>query len=236
MVYNWLKIIQNFCLPPICALCSETALADIALCSDCYKRLDFLDNSCQRCALPLPPASKTGLCGQCIYHPPKYDRCISLFAYEGTIRALVLALKFNKQLRNAHLLGQLLAEQIQQCQPVMPDCLVPVPLSRQRIRARSYNQALELSRPLERQLHIPINMKLIKRTRHTPPQSQMKFAQRAGNLRHAFRLGKAELPEHVAIVDDVVTSGATVNEMAKLLKKGGVKTVDVWCIARSIKK
>lgn len=236
MVYKWLNIIQNICLPPVCALCSEAALAHLALCNHCHKHLEFLENSCKRCALPLPSSCQTGVCGRCICHPPEFDLCISLFPYEGTIRSLVLGLKFNKQLRNARLLGQLLADHITMRQHALPDCLVPVPLSRQRIRERSYNQSLELARPLQKHLHIPINLQLVRRVRHTPPQSQLKFAQRAGNLHQAFAPGKGCIPEHVAIIDDVVTSGATANAIARVLKDGGAKTVEVWSIARSIKK
>ncbi|NOY66999.1 MAG: ComF family protein [Gammaproteobacteria bacterium] len=113
--------------------------------------------------------------------------------------------------------------------------LAPVPLSRKRLQDRSFNQAIEIARPVSNTLGIPLAYTLFERIRHSPAQSSLSLNARQKNVRGAFRIKYKKLPEHVAILDDVVTTGSTCNELARILKKQGVKKVEIWSIARAIR-
>lgn len=233
MVYNWLNNIQNWLLPDFCTLCGQPAREDLSLCRDCYNDLIFMDNSCTQCALPLPATSIGGLCGQCLQYPPDFDNAISLFAYRPPVSLLIQGLKFHDKLGHARLLGMLLAHTIVERTRTLPDCILPVPLSSTRLRERGFNQAVELARPVSRSLKIPIASRLLRRVRNTAPQIQLKYQQRRKNIRNAFQLCSDKVPAHIAIIDDVVTTGSTCNEMARILKTAGAERVDVWSIARA---
>jgi len=234
MVYKWLNNIQNRFIPYFCALCGERAQAHIALCETCYNQLNYLENNCIQCAQPIIGSSEFRVCGQCIRQPPYFDQAISLFAYNTPVQQLIARLKFQKKLNLARLFGTLLSQRIQTLQNGgLPDCIVPVPLSNQRLRERSYNQAVEIARPISSALNIPMDHSLLKRIRHAPPQSSLDLKMRHKNVRNAFSVTRQNLPDHIAIIDDVVTTGATCNELARLLKKAGVRKVVIWSIARA---
>lgn len=235
MVYKWLNIIQNTLLPSTCTLCGQRGQEQLALCADCHKELKFIGNSCIQCALPIDDYDSALICGQCLQRPPAFDRSLCLFTYETPARQLILSLKFRNKLAHARLLGSLLGLSVKHQAEELPDCILPVPLARQRIRERGFNQSLELSRPVSRLLDIPIQHRLIKRIRHTPAQSQLKLPQRHHNIRHAFQVEQQTVPAYIAIVDDVMTSGSTCHEIARVLKLAGARRVDVWCIARAVK-
>ncbi len=235
MVYKWLNNVQNWLLPHTCALCGQPGQDKLSLCIDCHNDLIFIDNYCKQCAIPLPETATGEICGQCLRHPPAFDTTISLFAYQPPISRLLQALKFHDKLGHARLLGTLLATALSDRMAQRPDCILPVPLSRKRLRERGFNQSLELARPLSRRLDIPIMANLLKRVRHTAPQIQLKYQQRRSNIRNAFELGTDPLPAHIAIIDDVMTTGSTCNEMALVLKAAGVERVDIWTIARAFK-
>ena len=118
----------------------------------------------------------------------------------------------------------------------LPECIIPVPLHPQRLRVRGFNQALELARIIAKQLNIPLNYSLCQRDKSTPFQSGLSAKQRKQNLKNAFIVTKPHAYKHVAIFDDVVTTGTTVNELAKQLKNSGVETIEVWAIARTQNK
>ncbi len=118
----------------------------------------------------------------------------------------------------------------------MPECIIPVPLNQQRLRERGFNQALELSRIIAAQLNIPLDYSLCQRDKATPFQSGLSATQRKQNLKNAFKVTTINSYHHVAIFDDVVTTGTTVNELARQLKLSGVKTIEVWAIARTPEK
>jgi len=235
MVYKWINNIQNWLLPRTCVLCGQAGQETLALCCECHNDLKIIENSCQLCAIPLPQSAQGGLCGKCIHEPPAFDSSISLFAYETPVSQLIQSLKFHQKLAHAHLLGNLLATHIAARQLPLPDCILPVPLHAKRLRERGFNQSLELARPVSRALGIPIAQNLLQRVRHTPAQSQLKFRERAKNVRKAFALKAATVPAHIAILDDVVTTGATCNAIAVSLKKAGAEKIEIWSIARSLK-
>ena len=227
--------IQNWLLPNVCTLCGQAGQGHLALCADCHKELKFIGNACIQCSLPIEDTYTSIVCGRCMQEPPAYDRTLCLFVYETPARQLIQALKFHKKLAHARLLGTLLGLALKQREIARPDAILPVPLSRKRLRERGFNQSLELARPVSRALGIPIQHHLLERVRDTPPQSQLKLKERHKNIRLAFQAGQYSIPDHVAIIDDVMTSGSTCHEVARTLKQAGAKRVDVWCVARAIK-
>lgn len=231
MVNNGLKTMQNWLYPPRCLLCGDPGDGDMDLCVGCVRSLPYLAQACSRCALPLASPGDDLICGGCLKTPPAYDKAIALFHYEQPVNHLIQTLKFGGHLAVARTLGRLLAERLQNHQP-HPDVLVPVPLHPHRYRERGFNQSAEIAAELSRYLAIPMNATLCQRVRHTPAQAGLVARERRINLKGAFRVSRENLPAHIAIVDDVVTTGTTVNELARTLHKAGVKRIQVWSLAR----
>lgn len=230
-VYNWLKFIRGLLYPPHCVLCGRQGDEGMDLCRGCRQELLPNPQSCLRCGAPLGTAGTT--CGPCSRRQPPFICSHIPFCYEAPLDYLLLQLKFHQSLHLAPLLGTLMAETIRGRTMPLPQALVPVPLHAGRLRERGYNQALELARPLSRLLDIPIEYRLCRRQRATLAQTSLQGKERRHNLRGAFAVEKGELPRHVAIVDDVVTTGATVEELARTLRRAGVETVEVWACARA---
>ncbi len=173
-------------------------------------------------------------CGSCLENKAHYDQTIALFSYREPISYLITRLKFGEQLVCAALFGQLFSERIKvQSGILLPECLIPTPLHRQRLAERGYNQALCISKIINKHLGIALESDLVIRVKATQAQSSLGLKQRRHNLKNAFALTALASYRHVAIVDDVMTTGHTVNELAKCLKKGGIERVDVWCVARA---
>jgi len=172
-------------------------------------------------------------CGQCQRHHPAYNRLTSLFAYQGAARYMIHQLKYQQQMANARLLGTLLARHLAEQKRELPECIIPVPLHRLRLRQRGFNQAYEIARPISQRLQIPILDECCQRIRDTPSQSSLKSRQRRQNLRKAFSCSGLQGASHVAIVDDVVTTATTVEVLAKLLRRHGAQQIEVWTVARA---
>lgn len=202
------------------------------MCSGCAGELPYNAAACARCALPLPNPAK--LCGQCLQAPPSYDSAVSLFRYAYPADHLILRLKFQAQLHLARTLGELLAQHLKREIQTMPELIIPVPLHRTRLRERGFNQALEIARPIARGLGIPVDYKSCERVRKTPAQSLLPAAERRKNIKGAFRVTRPIAARHVAILDDVMTTGHTVQELAVTLRKAGVERIDVWVVARTL--
>lgn len=235
MVYKWLKNIQRQCLPHFCAVCLQNTETNRAICNDCCNTLKFNTYSCNSCAIPMPEKNSAMTCGQCLKKTPHFDQAISLFHYEPPVRQLIHGLKFNRKLALADLLGLLMAEDLCNRQVARPECIIPVPLSNKRLRQRGFNQSLELARPISRLLDVPIDWRLVSRVRDTDTQTRLDLKARRKNVKDAFSINKNKKYQYVAILDDVMTTGATCNELARCLKKSGIKQVDVWCLARAEK-
>jgi len=220
--------------PPRCRLCGAAPSADTALCRSCLADLPWLESGCPRCARPLPVGDDSRLCGACQKHPPDFDAATALLHYRAPADYLIQRLKFSGELAVTPMLADLLAEKIAARTPSLPDFLIPVPLHRVRLQERGFNQATELARRLGRCLAVPVEHRLCHRTRHTRPQSLTPTGLRRRNLRGAFSVN-GELPAsaHVAIIDDVMTTGHTAAELARVLRRAGVAHVEVWIVARS---
>lgn len=201
------------------------------LCAQCIADLPLNRSCCTQCAIPLP---QTGLCGGCLAKPPPFDACHAPLIYQAGVRQLVHGLKFHRQLANARLLADVMLPKLQLIAD-RPQRIVPVPLHRTRLRERGYNQSLELARYLGRALDIPVDGQSCKRIKATLPQSSLGAKERKKNVRGAFELKPLALGalSHVALVDDVITSGNTLSELARLYKKAGVARVSAWCAARA---
>jgi len=221
--------------PPRCVLCGSPGFNDMDICEACYRDLPWIESACTQCAIPLAKHSGNQLkCGQCLHKPPLFDRSLSLFSYEKETITLIHQLKFNEKLAYSRLLGGMLADAIEKNAAELPDCIVPVPLNKKRLKQRGFNQSIELARPAANTFNIYLNMHSIKRVRDTPSQTGLDKKQRRKNIRAAFEIVEPLSAQHVAIVDDVVTTTSTVNELARLLKRAGVRRVDVWSIARAV--
>jgi ComF family protein len=173
------------------------------------------------------------VCGACQRRTPAFDDVSALLHYRPPADYLVQRFKFAGELALAPLLAGLLATKIAARSSDLPDQLIPVPLHPSRLRERGFNQATELARVLGRRLGVRVNHRVCQRTRRTEPQSTLPVKQRRGNLRNAFRVNGRLATGHVAIVDDVMTSGHTSGELARVLKQAGARRVEVWVIARA---
>lgn len=231
MVYNWpLRLLRRL-LPCHCRLCQAPDPSDLGLCAGCLNDLPGLTSACCRCALPLAPQHGDPICGACQSRPPAFDRCIALFPYAPPLDSLLLQLKFGQAVHLARLFATLLAARVQS--EALPDCILPVPLHPGRQRERGFNQAIEIARPLARRLGCALDLETCVRIRATPSQSRISAQQRRHNLRGAFTLTRAPA-RHIALLDDVMTTGSTLNELAMLLRRNGAERIDVWVCARTV--
>ncbi|MEZ5542264.1 MAG: ComF family protein [Pseudomonadota bacterium] len=229
-VDHWAGRLLDLLLPPRCRLCGDPAAAASRLCAPCEQELPWLNGACARCARPGP---ETLRCGVCQRRPPAFDRTTALLQYRPPVDYLLKRLKFSGELAIAPLLAGLLAERIAVRTAPLPALLIPVPLHRSRVRERGYNQAGLLARCLGQQLALPVAARLCARRRATRPQSLLNPADRQRNLRRAFAV-RAPLPAtHLAIVDDIMTTGHTAGALARALKRAGAGEVEVWVIARA---
>ena len=210
-----------------CVLCGAAAPAR-GLCDGCWAELPWLHGPrCERCAHPLP---SPGLCGHCIAEPPHYDAVVAACRYAYPTGDLIQACKYGGRLAAATPLAAMLETVVSR----RPDVLVPMPLSAGRLRTRGFNQALELARVLARALGTPADAGLCVKTRETPPQSRLPWKERRNNVRGAFTVHANLDGCHVAVVDDVLTTGATLNELARNLKRAGAATVTGFVVARTV--
>lgn len=226
-------------LPSTCVLCASLSRRAIDLCAGCENDLPWLTNVCSQCALPIAKAEQNQamICGRCLQQQPPFVTTEALFYYQPPIDQFIAQLKFQNQLLYARLLGELLAQRLQKkyCRQLLPDCIVPVPLHPVRLRERGFNQALELTRVVAKKLALPVEWRACRRSKFTAAQSGLPAEQRYQNIKNAFQITGNLTYKHVAVIDDVVTTGHTVTEFSKTLKKAGVERIDVWCVARTAK-
>jgi ComF family protein len=215
---------------PYCAVC-RVERGD-PVCPGCLH--DFFDPRCPRCRVcggRLAVASQSPQCGRCLSEPPAFDRTIALGDYAPPLDGMVMALKSGGRLDLARVFADLLAERIGAAAPI--DCLLAVPLAARRQRERGFNQSLEIARVLARRLAAPLHRRALVRERAGPPQQSLPLRARRDNVRGAFVLKAALRARRAAVVDDVMTSGATLDEVAGVLKRGGVEHVTNLVVART---
>lgn len=223
----------SFLCKPTCILCDDLTHRGLDLCYSCEKELPTLQNYCIRCAEPLSTGLK--VCGSCLREPPYSLKIIVPFIYQAPINLFITNLKFRNNLLDAKILGKLLSQHLEkQYQNIVkPELIIPVPPHASRLRERGYNQSLEISREIAAKLKIPIARHSVRRMKNTLPQAILSAKKRQHNIKGAFNVVKNFYCRHVAIVDDVITTGNTVTELCKTLFRSGTIKIDVWCCAKS---
>ena len=230
---NWLNIIQNKLLPPRCIFCAEPGWGNFDLCLDCYHDLPVNRQSCRQCGLNLVSNnSNSYFCGQCLKQAPPFDQTYAPYLYQGGIRFLITQLKFHQDYKNARLLANLVMQFLPDSSEY-PEALIPGPLHPNRYYQRGFNQSLEISRHLAKKSQVPLDLYSCIRIRDTEHQTGLTAKQRQTNLKQAFAIKKPLPYQHVAIIDDVITTGSTASAVAATLKNHGVQRVDVWACARA---
>ncbi|MFN3311523.1 MAG: ComF family protein [Thermomonas sp.] len=215
-------------LPPRCVVCGDRGMRGCDLCAGCRSALPWSSRACPRCALPLAQA---GDCVACARSASPLDAVHAAFAYAFPLDLLLPRLKFHADFAAGRVLAGCLAERFAALP--RPGALLPLPLHRSRLRQRGYDQALELARPLARALGLPLRTDLLQRRRATAAQTRLDADARRRNLQGAFAVrARAPLPAHVALFDDVMTTGATLQAAAAALRAAGVARVEAWVCAR----
>ncbi len=217
-------------LPNYCLLCKILEASE-GICEACYASLPWQKHCCPSCAVPMDISA---ICGRCLLSPPVYDAIVTPFIYIDSIQTLVSQLKFSGKLKVANILAYLFVRHWRAMpQQVLPELLLPVPLYKNRLRERGFNQSLEIAKCLAKFLLIPLDKFTLIKTKPTVPQAQQDYRTRLLNVKNSFGLKKNIPVHHVGIVDDVITTGSTANEIAKFLKNAGVKKVSILAIART---
>ena len=220
---------MQFMRSDICLLCDAPGGAVVNLCDACARELPTLRDPCGICGASAIP--RTGLCPACTIRRPPVDRTVCALAYTSPVDHLVGRLKFHRDLRVVPALAGVLLRCV--APPTGTDWLAPVPITASRLRKRGFNQALELARVVSKGTGIGITRVVHRRRGADTPQSSLPdTAARRANVAHAFQI-RARISGRVAIVDDVVTTGATVNALARCLKRAGASRVEVWAVART---
>lgn len=220
-------------LPSLCAVCR--GWGDSTVCAACDARYASVVPRCERCALRVPGG--VSVCGQCLKHPPEFDSARTGLDYAHPWSTLIARFKFHEALELVEALVTPLHTTLRHEGAPLPELLLPVPLSRERLRERGYNQAWEATRRLARRLAIPCDAHLLLRVKDSPHQLDLPPEERAANVRGVFAvepLRRTALQGvHVAVIDDVMTTGATFAELARVLKQAGAARVSAWALART---
>ncbi len=229
--------ILNYLLPPHCPICEKQILDSGAVCGECFGKLDFIPNSvCQFCGKPLP-YKEAKVCASCLKKPPLYTCARSVLKYNEISKAIILPFKHADAVELAPLLSQWMNSRYSDL-IITSDCLIPVPLHTKRLFKRKYNQSALLAKNLAKIHHKSYLPRVLRRTKNTQSQGHMNANKRQENIKNAFQVSNSQQikNKNVLIIDDVLTTGATVNECTKVLLKAGAKQVNVLTLARVIKE
>lgn len=216
-----------------CALCGMHGQA--SLCRACKADLPWIHSACRGCGLPLPTAADRLHCGECLENPSPFQQVIAPFSYAPPLRQWITGFKHHNRLLSGQVLGALLLETLQEhyLDTPLPELILPVPLHWQRLLWRGYNQSVELGKSLSQALGIPCRQDLLKRQRKTPSQQGLNRPQRLRNLQQAFAVSGTLPCTRVALLDDVITTGATAQAIAQVLQAHGASEIHLWAIART---
>ena len=222
----WGNLVDGL-LPSRCQFCAAPDAGPV--CAACRGELPWNRPACPGCALPSP----LGLpCPACRKRPRAFDAAFAAFRYDAPSAQALLGLKYAARFREARWLAQAMAEALRSRTEPLPTLLIPVPLHRGRLFRRGYNQSLEQARHLGKALKIPVDAGVARRLRATPDQIGLSAAQRRRNLRGAFAVKNCVAGLHIALLDDVMTTGATLEELARACKAAGARRVEAWAMAR----
>jgi ComF family protein len=221
------KRIGQILLPQDCLLC-QGASGNRLLCEACARELPTSASACPRCAAA---GAGDAECGACLADPPHYDASRAAFVYAYPTDALIQSLKYGGQLALAGLFARELHRRIGHAGRV--DLIMPLPLHPRRLAERGFNQAAEIARVLSRLCDLRMNTQFARRVRNTAPQTALPWRERATNMRGAFACDPGVAGLRIAVVDDVMTTGATLDEFARTLKQSGAARVENWVVART---
>lgn len=228
------RSVLDFALPPRCGGCGAIVDDIDSFCTDCWRKLEFLQGGCQRCGLPLQ-ATEAETCAACLARPPRLDRIRAAVCYDDISRSIALRLKYGRKTALARTMSRYMGPLVTGLPP--DSLLVPVPLHRRRLWSRGFNQSAIVARELSRRTGLPVAVDALRRTRATPPLKGMGVRQRRRIVAGAFRANpEAELRGRtVVLVDDVFTTGSTANACARVLRSAGADRVDLISWARVIR-
>ncbi|MBU2706418.1 ComF family protein [Zooshikella marina] len=229
----YIRSLINQFIPIPCLLCGISTTFDCRICVSCQKNLPAFKSTCHSCGLPVPSLD-VHRCGQCLAKPSPISRTVCGFSYQFPVDKLIVQFKYHQQLGIGETLSHLLAFKIKQLYQgdSLPEQLIPVPMFPKRLASRGFNQAEIISKQLSKYLNIPVNNQSCKRVIDTKPQEGLNARQRQKNLQNAFKRIN-HVPPHVAIVDDVITTGATISALVETLSATDVTRIDVWSLART---
>jgi len=237
---RWLKVFIDFILPPRCLICGKVITSDNALCAECFNQITFVTKPyCQHCGKPLSFTNLGGglYCSECLKNKHSvFYMCRSAIQYDDYSKKLILDFKFADHLENKHLLVQWLYLAGKDIFETNPDVILPVPLHYSRLFKRKYNQSAVLAHELSRKTGVLARYNILKKCRYTKPQVNCSGKQRQKNVKDAFVIKNSEFirGKNIVLVDDVYTTGSTLRECAKILKKAGAKNVSALTVARVI--
>lgn len=230
----------NNLFPGTCVLCRRRSRRTIDLCLSCEAAFERNERVCRVCAASLPggaplPSGEL-VCGRCIATPPPWTRTLAPFTYAQPLTGVIEGLKSGNGLRQARILGVLLSSSAEAAYAPaeLPEALIPVPLTRRRLRQRGFNQAALLAQSAARRLGLPSLTSHLARVRNTPPQRSLPRSARLTNVRAAFAVRRPITQRRIALVDDVSTTGATAHAASTALLAGGAEEVHVWVAAKAV--
>lgn len=231
-------------LPQSCVLCHALTKTARDLCAACEDDLPWISpQNCRQCAIEIPNSTANDIeietsriCGNCLQTSPPFDETIACYQYTHPLDYLVTQLKFQEKLYMASLLAKLMLPKVQAHYQTknLPECIIPMPLHAARLKERGFNQAVEIAKPIAKALKVPLAIYACQRIKATAPQSETPAKLRAKNVSQAFMIQPNwSAAAHVAVVDDVMTTGHTMSALCHSLRQSGVQTIDVWCVART---
>ena len=239
MINNCIKFILNWIIPYRCVICKQFQHDNAnfiehepIICKKCISIMPYLQTGCAQCNLPI----KSGeLCGKCLTNTIYFDITYSPYAYTFPIDKMIHQLKYAGKIDLIKPLASMMASHIQQYHDKanLPELLIAVPSHPSRLRQRGFNQSLELTKHISKLLKINYLKQAIVKTKSSPPQASLSLKKRHSAIRNSFKINHKITARHVAIIDDVMTTGATASELARTLKHNGVEYVEIWCLARA---
>jgi ComF family protein len=232
-VYGLVEMAMARLFPARCLLCLDHGQPpSLDLCGPCEADLPRDLPACTGCAVPLPQADAF-LCGDCLSRPREFDAAFAAYRYDHPVDWLVRRMKYGGDIAAARVLGTLLGRRLKAGHALHVEALLPVPLHRAREAQRGFNQAIEIARAAGREVGLPVLSDVGRRWRDTTGQAGLDALGRRDNVRGAFDLVRPLQPRRLAIVDDVLTTGSTAEELARVLKRAGADWVEVWAVARA---
>ncbi len=230
------RILPSITPESFCVLCGEVCggSSQSLICEPCLSDLPVITTPCSVCSVTLSAKDSAGMCGSCLHTTPFYQKSIIPLEYVFPTTELIKQLKYNDKLLLSEVLSRIVLNMVKQENGHLPEVIIPVPIHPLRLMKRGFNQSALIAKTISKELNIPIDLKSCHRIRNTLQQTGFNKKQRRKNIRNAFSVNGNFSAKHVAILDDVVTTGSTVNEMARVLQKAGAETIEVWACARTV--